>query len=469
MSRIIAYTRAYNSEKTLRRSVDSVLSQTHTDFIYYLLDNASCDDSGAIIREYAERDSRIVPLRNEINSVGNWIWDVIYGHSDDCYFCMLDADDEYTPDYFEKMLAFMQEKNLDVAACGSVLIEEETGRLIGDAYMSEQNLILADKDSYARLFNKYLDFMYTTWGKLYKLSVLRSMNMEQYPDISYGADTLIVTEAFRVAKRIGILAEPLHRYYISGKSISHNYDSTRVESTWAAVDAIENFLAEKAGNVSPASKEALHRLFFNNVKRAVLNIVKANVPAEQKLSDFLEILKHSRTAELVKWRNCPKEYLNFFLQLIKWVIDRREVQIHEKFSFLAGAIGLASLPAFDTAIASLLLKEPLLAGIKPEAAVFMSEAVAAVLRNDLIAAYNALSALMEDEIPDQFAEDFLLLVLRLAAKLEYTDDFIYFKKLQISMLIDAGRNEKAKHELSDWDEILPDDPDFKELKRRLGG
>lgn len=340
MSKIIAYTRAYNSGKTLRRSVDSVLAQTHTDFIYYLLDNASSDDSGAIIREYAERDSRIVPLRNEINSVGNWIWDVIYGHSDDCYFCMLDADDEYMPDFFEKMLAFIAKNDLDVAVCGSVLIEEETGSLIGGAYMSEQSLILADKDSCARLFNKYLNFMYTTWGKLYKLSVLRSMNMEQYPDLSYGADTLIVTEAFRVAKRIGILAEPLHRYYISGKSISHNYDSTRVESTWAAVDAIENFLAEKAGNVSPANKEALHRLYFNNVQRASHNIAKANVPVGQKLADYLEILKHPRTAELMQWPNCPKEYLNFFLQLVKWVLDFREVQIHEKFFISCGCLRL---------------------------------------------------------------------------------------------------------------------------------
>jgi hypothetical protein len=149
--------------------------------------------------------------------------------------------------------------------------------------------------------------------------------------------------------------------------------------------------------------------------------------------------------------------------------DFREVQIHEKFLFLAGAYGLASLPEFDTAIAALLLKEPLLAGIKPEAAVFMSEAVAAVLRNDLTAAYNALFTLMEDEIPDQYAEAFLLLMLRLTAKLEFTDDFIYFKKLQISMLIDAGRNEEAKQEHSGWDEILPDDPDFKEFKGRLGG
>lgn len=130
---------------------------------------------------------------------------------------------------------------------------------------------------------------------------------------------------------------------------------------------------------------------------------------------------------------------------------------------------MASLPEFDTAIAALLLKEPLLAGIKPEAAVFMSEAVAAVLRNDLTAAYNALFTLMEDEIPDQYAEAFLLLMLRLTAKLEFTDDFIYFKKLQISMLIDAGRNEEAKQEHSGWDEILPDDPDFKEFKGRLGG
>ena len=84
MSKIIIYTPAYNAEKTLRRAVDSILNQTHKEFIYYLLDNASTDGTYEIIKEYAKNDKRIIPLHNEINWVGNGILDIIKNHENDC-------------------------------------------------------------------------------------------------------------------------------------------------------------------------------------------------------------------------------------------------------------------------------------------------------------------------------------------------------------------------------------------------
>ncbi|MCL2079898.1 MAG: hypothetical protein FWH17_08685 [Oscillospiraceae bacterium] len=54
--------------------------------------------------------------------------------------------------------------------------------------------------------------------------------------------------------------------------------------------------------------------------------------------------------------------------------------------------------------------------------------------------------------------------LTLAAKLERAEYFVFFKKVQIKLLIDAGEKEKAKLEFADWDEIIPDDEDFKKLK-----
>jgi len=107
MSKIIIYTPAYNAEKTLRRAVDSILNQTHKEFIYYLLDNASTDGTYEIIKEYAKNDKRIIPLHNEINWVGNGIYEVLKNYGKDCYFCALDADDEYTPNFLEKMLFFI--------------------------------------------------------------------------------------------------------------------------------------------------------------------------------------------------------------------------------------------------------------------------------------------------------------------------------------------------------------------------
>ena len=49
----------YNSEKTLNRCVDSILSQTFWDWELLLVDDGSKDSSGDICDEYARKDSRI--------------------------------------------------------------------------------------------------------------------------------------------------------------------------------------------------------------------------------------------------------------------------------------------------------------------------------------------------------------------------------------------------------------------------
>ena len=64
---IYVRTCAYNAEKTLRRAMDSVLNQTYDKLTYYVLDNGSTDRTGEILREYAEKDSRVVPFFNKVN------------------------------------------------------------------------------------------------------------------------------------------------------------------------------------------------------------------------------------------------------------------------------------------------------------------------------------------------------------------------------------------------------------------
>ena len=48
----------YNSGKTLRRCVDSVISQTLIDFECIMIDDGSTDESGGICDDYVGRDSR---------------------------------------------------------------------------------------------------------------------------------------------------------------------------------------------------------------------------------------------------------------------------------------------------------------------------------------------------------------------------------------------------------------------------
>lgn len=49
----------YNVERYLARCIESILSQTYTDFELLLIDDGSKDKSGSICDEYALKDSRI--------------------------------------------------------------------------------------------------------------------------------------------------------------------------------------------------------------------------------------------------------------------------------------------------------------------------------------------------------------------------------------------------------------------------
>ncbi|MGA0545067.1 glycosyltransferase [Brevundimonas sp. VNH65] len=60
--KVTVVTTAYNAERTIRRSIESVLAQTSANLEYFIVDDVSSDGTRAIIAEMASADSRIRPL-----------------------------------------------------------------------------------------------------------------------------------------------------------------------------------------------------------------------------------------------------------------------------------------------------------------------------------------------------------------------------------------------------------------------
>lgn len=57
----------YNRAQLLKVSIESVLAQNYPDFRVVVLDNASSDDTEAVVRSIADRDQRVTYMRNETN------------------------------------------------------------------------------------------------------------------------------------------------------------------------------------------------------------------------------------------------------------------------------------------------------------------------------------------------------------------------------------------------------------------
>jgi glycosyltransferase involved in cell wall biosynthesis len=119
----------HNGEKYLREAVDSILTQTFTDFEFIIVDDASIDRSAEIISTY--KDPRIRFIRSDRHlghaTCLNRGLDVALGE----YVARMDCDDISLPERLTRQVAFM-DANPNVGACGTWAQNiDETGKVVG--------------------------------------------------------------------------------------------------------------------------------------------------------------------------------------------------------------------------------------------------------------------------------------------------------------------------------------------------
>ncbi len=295
------FTFAYNASATLPRTIESVLNQTCTDWVYYLIENGSTkDNTREIVESYAKKDSRIIPIymdKNDPYEASRIGFSRIFS-SDAEYFCMIDADDEYCHDFLEKSIKFMKEADLDIVACGNYFINAETNELMS-IRKEQEKIILHDAKSYNALFHKSHRFMRTIWGKLYKISLFQNFDFcsdeWDYYKVAYGGDTIFFMRAALYAKRIGILNEALHKYYVSTRSSSYKWNDKRPEDDRVIYNHATEFLKSKAGFISVENNDFLDRVYISALYDTIAVVFNAETTLAKKLSVLRDIYGSQRT------------------------------------------------------------------------------------------------------------------------------------------------------------------------------
>ncbi|MFD0767741.1 glycosyltransferase family 2 protein [Bacillus sp. CGMCC 1.60114] len=110
----------YNRSSLIKRTIDSVLNQTYTNFELIIVDDASTDNTEEIIKEY--NDLRIKYIKLSENSSGTKPRNVGIQESKGEYIALLDSDDEWLPTKLEKQLKFIQQFNDDRVVCFTDLV-----------------------------------------------------------------------------------------------------------------------------------------------------------------------------------------------------------------------------------------------------------------------------------------------------------------------------------------------------------
>ena len=106
----------YHSEQTIRAALDSILSQTCTEFELLISDNASTDSTALICQDYASRDSRIRYIRQPRNIGMLENFKFVFKESRGTYFIWTAGDDIRSLDFLEVNAKFLSENPEFVAS-----------------------------------------------------------------------------------------------------------------------------------------------------------------------------------------------------------------------------------------------------------------------------------------------------------------------------------------------------------------
>lgn len=117
-------TPSYNSEKFIAQTIESVLSQTYTEWEMIIVDDKSMDNTVKLIETYTQKDKRIKYIVLEENSGPAVARNRAIEEAEGKYIAFLDADDLWMPQKLEKQIAFMQRENIALSYTGYYRFEE---------------------------------------------------------------------------------------------------------------------------------------------------------------------------------------------------------------------------------------------------------------------------------------------------------------------------------------------------------
>ena len=116
----------YNCESTLKEAIDSILSQTYTNWELIMCDDGSKDNTLTIAQSYVEKyPQKIKVIQNDKNMGLNYTLNRCLKEADGEYVARMDGDDVCSNVRFEKEIEFLQNNpNIALVSCWMEMYDE---------------------------------------------------------------------------------------------------------------------------------------------------------------------------------------------------------------------------------------------------------------------------------------------------------------------------------------------------------
>lgn len=252
----------YNSEKYLRRCVDSVLLQKDVTEEIILVDDGSIDKSPLICNEYALNHTCVKVLHIPNSGPGtakNKGYDIAQGN----YVAFIDSDDEIKENMFCTMLESGYSNNADIVCCNYIQVDEFGN--ISHTECTNKEYVLNTDEALKNILIK--DKIYSQcWTKIYRRKTMAENVVRNPEGLKTDEDFIYNMRAFVCSKTICVIDKPLYIYTYRTNSLSKDYFNNHInqyiDNRIMRLEMVEKIIHEQFPHLQEYS--IFHCIFYYN-------------------------------------------------------------------------------------------------------------------------------------------------------------------------------------------------------------
>ena len=204
----------FNSQETIRNTVESILNQSYEDYEVVCVDDGSTDDTGNILEDISKRDSRLRHIKQSNMGVASARNRGLAEASGE-FIGFVDSDDTIVPAMFKTMIDAIEDSRSDLVVCGANLVFV-SGKHITEREVEYFKPKLSGthqcSDSTFKNVNVYL------WNKVFRSKIIKENNI-RFPDGKWYEDSAFVWMYVLECRQVHFVQESLYNYHRSSGSI----------------------------------------------------------------------------------------------------------------------------------------------------------------------------------------------------------------------------------------------------------
>lgn len=294
---------AYNVEKYIKKTIESLLKQTEDDFELIVIDDGSTDHTCRIVEEFLKKASfknyRIIKKENGgVSSARN----VGIRNALGKYLIFLDGDDYVAPGLVEKIKTVTSKDTFDMVLWKFESVSEENVKesLQFPQHGLKERIIYDGLEILRKIFVEKNFWIWTTSAAYLREMIVKN-NLFYNEKLTAGEDIEFIIKSLANSSKITFIDDTLSYYVQRSGSITKTFDERRFDSYIALIEArkyLSQKLNKKEENISEIL-ENIHRFALNDFLYVFRQVhKKLKCPSYSKMEKLLSS-KHENLLNIV--------------------------------------------------------------------------------------------------------------------------------------------------------------------------